>query len=123
VGDLVSITGLGGTGYNRFTTVLSVPSTTTFTYNCVSGSAAEATVASVGAITVGTLPIYNYNSNTQNRGRMYIQGPYGLTAGLFGGVWNSGAVAGSRCSLWNFYVWNYNSDIGLRCRCDHTVIP
>jgi hypothetical protein len=127
VGDLVSITGFTGTPgtqYNRFTTVQSVPSSSVFTYNCASGSLGEGLVASaLGSIVVGTLPVYNYNTNTQNRGRMYIQGPYGLTAGLYGGSWSYGSSAGSRCSYWSLYVWYFNILIGLRCRCDHTVIP
>jgi hypothetical protein len=38
--------------------------------------------------------------------------------GKFGGNWNNGANAGSRCSNWNNYPWNNNNNIGMRGRYD-----
>jgi hypothetical protein len=122
VGDVVSITTLGGTGYNKGTTVLGIPSGSVFTYYC-SGSNENPTADTAGVIAYGPLPVYTYLTSTNSRGRMYIQGPYGLTAGLYGGYWGNGTYAGSRCSIWSACVWNNNNGFGLRCRCDHTVIP
>jgi hypothetical protein len=125
VGEAISITGFtdtAGLQYNRFTTVTSVPSSTSFTYNCASGSLGEGpTSSSVGLVQAGSLPAYNWVNQGGGRGQLYIQGPYGFVAGVYGGVWNVGIRAGSRCSAWNRNVWDYNSNIGLRCRCDHLV--
>ena len=133
VGDVITTT-LFGSGsvavgtYNRLaTTILSVPSTSSFTFNA-SGSDEANTVDTTGRISTGlsvatvSLPAYSYQTVTSGRGSIY--GPSnGIIAGLYGGIWNDGTNAGSRNSIWNLYVWFNNFIIGLRGRCDHLVVP
>lgn len=40
---------------------------------------------------------------------------------IFGGNWDNGANCGSRCSNWNNYPWNTNSNIGVRFACDNYI--
>lgn len=133
VGDVITTT-LFGSGsnaietYNRLaTTVLSVPSLTSFTFNA-SGSNETPIVDTTGRISIGNsvsslyLPPYSYQAQTGGRGSIYIS-TNGLVAGSFGGNWSIGVNAGSRNSYWNFYVWYYYNVIGLRGRCDHHVVP
>ena len=129
VGDVITTTLFGVTTYNRsLTTVLDVPSNTSFTYN-TSGSTEAATPDTTGRITSGlpvtsvTFPTYNYSANTGGRGSMYIAGSYGLVAGIYGGLWSGGTNAGSRFSAWNNFVWDNYYNIGLRGRCNHLVVP
>jgi hypothetical protein len=126
VGDIITVTGFSGTPgttYNRsLVTIQSVPSTTTFTYNCVSGSTPEPLTSAAGTISSG-LPVFNYQNVAGGRGQIYIQGPQGLVAGLYGGSWLSGASAGSRFSSWSYYVWSNGISVGLRGRCGHIVVP
>lgn len=69
---------------------------------------------------------YRYDSSTWawnnvngGRGQVYMQGPYGVVAALFGGDWNNAAVAGSRASFWNNSPWGFSYNVGARGRCDH----
>ena len=133
VGDVITTT-LFGSGsvavgtYNRLaTTILSVPSTSSFTFNA-SGSDEANTVDTTGRISTGlsvatvSLPAYSYQTVTSGRGSIY--GPSnGIIAGLYGGDWGCGTLAGSRISVWYFYVWFSASGFGLRGRCDHLVVP
>ena len=98
VGDTITTT-LFGSGsnaigtYNRLSTVvLSVPSTSSFTFNA-SGSNEANTVDTTGIISTGlsvatvSLPAYSYQAVTSGRGSIY--GPSnGIIAGLYGGTWN-----------------------------------
>ena len=133
VGDVITTT-LFGSGsdaigtYNRtMTTVLSVPSTSSFTFNA-SGSDEASIVDTAGRISTGlsvatvTLPVYNYQAQTGGRGSIYTTAD-GLIAGLYGGYWLLGTSAGSRSSSWIFYVWYNIIYIGLRARCNHLVVP
>jgi hypothetical protein len=123
-GDVVTLQAFGGTGYNHtMTTVVSVPSTTTFTFNSP-GSGEPLTADNVGTIGIG-VPVFGYQTNSAigTRGQIYIQGPLGLVAGLYGGYWVNGTIAGSRISLWYYFVWSNFVIIGLRSRCDHIVVP
>lgn len=133
VGDVITTT-LFGSGsiaigtYNRAaTTVLSVPSTRSITYNA-SGSDEANIVDTTGRISTGygvatiTLPTYGYQAQTGGRGSIYTTAD-GLMAGLYGGYWGNGTHAGSRYSLWDSSVWNDNIYLGLRGRCDHLVVP
>lgn len=119
-GDVISLQSFGSSSYNRtMTTVISTPSTTTFTYNATGPDESLAT-DSAGRIYYG-MPTFGYQNVAGSRGQIYIQGPYGLCAGIFGGYWSNGANAGSRHSRWNTYVWaNYDS-LGCRGFCDHVV--
>ena len=65
---------------------------------------------------------YDWQNTTEGRGYMYTTST-GTIAGLYGGSWSIGTFAGSRCSAWNIYVRSFSSDIGLRGRCDHLVVP
>jgi hypothetical protein len=103
------------------TTVLTTPSNTTFTFNA-SGPDESLTSDSSGRINYG-MPAFGYQNVAGSRGQIYIQGPYGLCAGLFGGNWNTGAIAGSRISSWYFYVWGSFSNFGCRGFCDHKILP
>ena len=133
VGDVITTT-LFGSGsiaigtYNRtMTTVLSVPSTSSFTFNA-SGSDESSIADIAGRISTGlsvntiTLPAYGYQAQTGGRGSIYTTAD-GLTAGLYGAFWGAGGFAGSRHSHWSNYVWNNSFFIGLRGRCDHLVVP
>lgn len=60
----------------------------------------------------------SWNANTEGRGSEY-NAP---NAVILGGGWNSGAVAGSRCSTW-YNAASYSSDnIGVRFSCDHLLL-
>jgi hypothetical protein len=122
VGDVVTLTSFGGTGYNKSQCiVVSVPSTTTFTYNCV-GSGEPLTADTAGIIGIGE-PTFNDLNVVGGRGQITIQGPYELVAGVYGGNWANGTNAGSRSSSWYNCVWYHINTIGLRGRCDHLVVP
>jgi len=127
VGEVANLMSFGGTGYSKatvgtLTTIVSVPSTTTFTYNS-SGSGEPLTADTAGRIYLG-LPAWTYYAGTGGRGSIYQQGAagYSIVAGLFGGSWTGGSVAGSRYSSWGRCVWGSYSDVGLRCRSDHLVV-
>jgi len=133
VGDVITTTlfGSGSTSigtYNRISTIVqSVPSTSSFTFNA-SGSDESTIVDTAGRISTGlavatvTLPTYNYQAQTSGRGYIYTTSD-GLIAGLYGGSWSNGAVAGSRYSGWYICVWYIASSFGLRGRSDHLVVP
>lgn len=59
-----------------------------------------------------------WTANTGGRGSTYLL----PNAALFGGAWNNGANAGSRCSLWNYAPTSSYSDVGARGVCDHVVL-
>lgn len=56
-----------------------------------------------------------WNANTEGRGSEY-NAP---NAVLLGGSWSSGAVSGSRCSIWLNAASLSNVNIGSRFCCDH----
>ena len=133
VGDVITTT-LFGSGsvaigtYNRTqTTVLTTPSTSSFTYNA-SGSNEANIVDTAGRISTGlsvstiALPVYNYQVQTGGRGSIYTTAD-GLVAGIYGGGWGYGALAGSRSSLWLSFGWYGSIYFGLRGRCNHLVVP
>jgi hypothetical protein len=121
-GDVINTTSFGSSSYNRtMTTVLTTPSTTTFTFNA-SGPDESLTSDSAGRINYG-MPTFGYQNVAGSRGQIYIQGSYGLCAGLFGGFWSNGAFAGSRRSIWSSYVWNSDVSVGCRGFCDHKILP
>jgi hypothetical protein len=133
VSDVITTT-LFGSGsiaigtYNRLSTIVqSTPSTSSFTFNA-SGSDEANIVDTAGRISTGlsvatvTLPAYSYQVVTAGRGSIY--GPSnGIIAGLYGGCWSVGTNAGSRYSIWNYFVWYGSSVVGLRGRCNHLVVP
>jgi hypothetical protein len=122
VGDVIMLQTFGAAAYNKtLTTVISVPTTTTFTYNCA-GVDEGLTSDSAGRI-YKDIPVFNYQNVAGGRGQIYIQGPQGLVAGLYGGYWNIGTYAGSRSSSWSSYVWSFSIVFGLRGRCGHIVVP
>ena len=128
VGDVISTTLFGDITYNRLaTTVLSVPSTSSFTFNA-SGSDEASIVDTAGRISTGlsvatlTLPVYGYQAQTGGRGSIYTTGE-GLMAGIYGGSWGNGNIAGSRNFYSNFYLWRNGNEAGLRGRSDHLVVP
>ena len=65
---------------------------------------------------------YGWRNVTGGRGYIYTT-PDGMVAGLYGGYWSDGFLAGSRNSLWFYYVWLSFYNIGLRGRCEHIVVP
>ena len=74
--------------------------------------------------TQDTFPPYSYYENIGDGGNIYMHRSVGLTVGLWGGYWNTGAYAGSRLSYWNLYPWNSNhSYVGARARSGHIVVP
>ena len=56
-----------------------------------------------------------WNANTEGRGSEY-NAP---NSALFGGVWDNGSNAGSRCSSWSGAASGSNGYIGSRFVCDH----
>ncbi len=65
---------------------------------------------------------YGWRNVTGGRGYIYTTSD-GMVAGLYGGLWIEGSLAGSRNSLWHFYVWASSYLLGLRGRCEHIVVP
>lgn len=55
---------------------------------------------------------------TDARGDIYAQ-TNNPTAVLLGAYRDVGASAGSRASVWSFFVWNSNWNVGARFSCDH----
>ena len=45
-----------------------------------------------------------------------------LHALIGGGNWNNGVHCGSRAVNCNNYPWNVNTNIGVRCVCDFTIL-
>jgi hypothetical protein len=127
-GDVITTTLFGNSSYNRIsTTVISTPTSASFTFNA-SGSNESLTADTTGRISTGvavssvSLPAYFYQTQTNGRGSIYIS-TNGLVTGVYGGSWAYGAAAGSRNSNWNYYVWSFSNDVGLRGRSDHIVVP
>jgi hypothetical protein len=56
-----------------------------------------------------------WNANTEGRGSEFSA----PNSARFGGAWTDGAVAGSRCSVWNVAASNSGNNIGSRFVCDH----
>ena len=63
----------------------------------------------------GAFNTSGWDANTEGRGSEY-NAP---NSALFGGGWDYGAIAGSRCSLWNNSASFSASYIGSRFVCDH----
>ena len=59
-----------------------------------------------------------WNANTEGRGSEY-NAP---NAVLLGGDWATGALAGSRCSLWNDAASDSLASLGVRFSCDHLLL-
>ena len=56
-----------------------------------------------------------WNANTEGRGSEY-NAP---NSAVFGGYWDGGAYAGSRCSVWDNAASGSGSGVGSRFACDH----
>jgi hypothetical protein len=57
-------------------------------------------------------------ANTGGYGSIYHYGQYDPIAPLFGGNWDNGTNAGSRCLTLYYYVWYSYTNIGARSACD-----
>lgn len=52
-----------------------------------------------------------------------VRGTFRALHALFGGGnWNNGVHCGSRAVNCNNYPWNVNTNIGVRCVCDFTIL-
>jgi len=60
----------------------------------------------------------SWTANTGGRGSTYQM----ENAVFFGGAWNAGALAGSRCSYWGDSPTGSGSSIGGRGVCDHLLL-
>ena len=60
----------------------------------------------------------SWNANTDGRGSEY-NAP---NAALFGGNWDRGSLAGSRCSLWHIAASLSDGSLGSRGVCDHMIL-
>ena len=62
-----------------------------------------------------------YQAQTDGRGSIYAA-PDSPTAVLLGGARSDGVDAGSRASIWLYYVWHSHWYIGSRFSCDHLEV-
>lgn len=67
----------------------------------------------------GSATPWNWRAVSGGRGSLYLYSDTALVAAVFGGGWNNGSDAGSRCSYWGDYPWYSYSNIGARGVCDH----
>jgi len=65
--------------------------------------------------------VWAWKANTDGRGQIYST-DNSPTAVILGGNRGDGVNAGSRASVWNFYVWFSYWSFGCRFACDHLLL-
>ena len=69
-----------------------------------------------------TAASWNWYNVMPGYGQIYMPSQTALHALIGGGNWNNGVHCGSRAVNCNNYPWNVNTNIGVRCVCDFTIL-